>query len=60
LKEVQTATIIHSFIYSGHFYSASSSPIGLLLRGALDYSIDTVLELTRRNVTGNYEWRTCL
>ena len=33
----------HSFIHSGYFYSTSSSP--LLLRGALDYSIDTVLEL---------------
>ena len=27
---------IHSFIHSGHFYSAPSSP--LLLRGAPDYS----------------------
>src|SRR6218665_1430858 len=33
---------IHSFIYSGHFYSASSSP--LLLRGAPNYNTDTVLE----------------
>src|SRR6218665_2472852 len=33
---------VHSFIYSGHFYSASSSP--LLLRGAPDYSTDTVSE----------------
>src|SRR6218665_134785 len=32
----------HSFIHSSHFYSASSSP--LLLRGAPDYSMDTVLE----------------
>ena len=31
-----------SFIDSGHFNSASSSP--LLLRGAPDYSTDTVLE----------------
>src|SRR6218665_1902647 len=31
---------IYSFIHSGHFYSASSSP--LLLRGAHDYSTDTV------------------
>ena len=30
----------HSFIHSGHFYSASSSP--LLLRGDPDYSTDTV------------------
>ena len=29
-----------SFIRSGYFYSASSSQ--LLLRGALDYSVDTV------------------
>ena len=33
---------IHSFIHSGHFYSAPSSP--LLLRGAPDYSMDTVSE----------------
>ena len=33
---------VHSFIHSGHFYSASSSP--LLLRGAPDYSTDTVSE----------------
>ena len=33
---------IHSFIHSDHFYSASSSP--LLLRGAPDYSTDTVSE----------------
>ena len=30
------------FIHSSHFYSASSSP--LLLRGAPDYSTDTVSE----------------
>ena len=42
-----------SFIHSGYFYSASSS--SLLLRGAPDYSIDTVSELTRRCDTGNYE-----
>ena len=47
----------HSFIHSGYFYSTSSSP--LLLRGAPDYSIDTVLELTCWSVTGNYEWITC-
>ena len=34
--------LIHSFIHSGHFYSAPSSP--LLLRGAPDYSTDTVSE----------------
>jgi len=33
---------IHSFIHSGHFFSAPSSP--LLLRGAPDYSTDTVSE----------------
>ena len=33
---------VHSFIYSGHFYSAPSSP--LLLRGAPDDSTDTVSE----------------
>ena len=46
-----------SFIHSGYFYSASSC--ALLLRGAPDYSIDTVSELTRRSATCNYEWRTC-
>src|SRR6218665_1626983 len=35
-------TFIHSFIHSGHFYSAPSSP--LPLRGAPDYSTDTVSE----------------
>ena|SRR6218665_1969352 len=33
---------IHSFIHTGHCYSAPSSP--LLLRGAPDYSTDTVSE----------------
>ena len=33
---------IHSFIHSGHFYSAPSSL--QLLRGAPDYSTDTVSE----------------
>ena len=37
-----SALLIHSFIHPGHFYSASSSP--LLLRGAPDYSTDTVSE----------------
>ena len=36
--------IVHSFIHSGCFYSASSSPI--LLKGAPDYSSDTGSELT--------------
>src|SRR6218665_461746 len=35
-------TAFHSFIHSGHFYSAPSSP--LPLRGAPDYSTDTVSE----------------
>src|SRR6218665_2663573 len=35
-------SFIHSFIHFGHFYSAPSSP--LLLRGAPDYSTDTVSE----------------
>jgi len=43
----------HSFIHLGYFYSASSSP--LLLSGAPDYSIDTVLEMTRQSATGNCE-----
>ena len=34
--------VANSFIHSGHFYSAPSSP--LLLRGAPDYSMDTVPE----------------
>src|SRR6218665_3552702 len=42
LRSVQEAGFIHSFIHSGHFYSAPSSP--LLLRGAPDYSTDTVSE----------------
>ena len=39
----------HSFTRSGYFYSASSSP--LLLRGAPNYSIDTVSELTCLSAT---------
>ena len=38
--QLKKLTFSHSFIHSGHFYSASSSP--LLLRGAPDYSTDTV------------------
>jgi len=34
----------YSFIHSGYFFSASSSP--LLLGAAPNYSVDTVLELT--------------
>src|SRR6218665_643382 len=37
-----TSQFIHSFIHSGHFYSVPSST--LLLRGAPDYSTDTVSE----------------
>ena len=46
---------LSSFIHSGYFYSASSSP--LLLRGSFDYRIDrpTVSELTRRSTTYNCE-----
>ena len=43
------------FIYSGYLYSASSSP--LLLRGASDYSVDSVSELTRLSARGKYKWR---
>ena len=49
--------MLNSFIHSGNFYIASSSP--LLLRGAPDYSIDTVLELTRQSATGNCECSSC-
>src|SRR6218665_219604 len=35
-------SILTTFIHSGHFYSAPSSP--LLLRGVPDYSTDTVSE----------------
>ena len=37
----------YSFVRSGCFYSASSNP--LLLRGAPDYSIHTLSELTPRS-----------
>ena len=40
-------------IHSSYFYSASSN--ALLLRGAPDYSIDTVSKLTCRSATGSYE-----
>src|SRR6218665_1474749 len=39
---IRRISIVHSFIHSGHFYSEPSSP--LLLRGAPDYSTDTVSE----------------
>ena len=47
------ACLANSFIHSGYFYSASSSP--LPFRGAPDYNIATVSDLTPRNATGNYE-----
>src|SRR6218665_852765 len=37
-------SFMHSFIHSGHFYSASSSPLLGLLRGAPDCSTDIVSE----------------
>ena len=46
----------HSFIHSGYFYSASSSP--LLLRGSPNYSIDSLLcrsSHAEALCTGNYE-----
>jgi len=46
-----------SFIHSGYLYSASSS--ALIHRGAPDYIIDTVSELTRRTATGICKGRTC-
>src|SRR6218665_2301524 len=42
IAQLHICLVIHSFIHSGHFYSAPSSP--LLLRGAPDYSTDTVSE----------------
>jgi len=33
---------VHSFNHSEYFYNASSSSLGLLLRGAPVYSTDTV------------------
>ena len=50
--------VVVSFIHSGYFYSASSSP--LLLGGAPDYSTDTVSELACwRATVGKCERRTC-
>src|SRR6218665_2120244 len=49
-----------SFIHSGYFCSASLTPLGLLLRGAPDYTaIDPVSEFTRRSATGNCKLKTC-
>src|SRR6218665_513110 len=43
---------MHSFIHSSHFYSAPSSP--LPLRGALEYSTDTVSEFHAGLAQGPY------
>ena len=40
LAGVYSKEAVHSFIHSGHFDSAPSSP--LLLKGAPDYSTDTI------------------
>ena len=48
---------ISLFIHSRSFYSASSST--LLLRGAPNYSTNTVLKLTCRSATGICGWKTC-
>src|SRR6218665_795798 len=55
-SHVSVTTITFILIHSGYLYSASPSP--LLLRGAPDYIIDTVSELTP-NAAGNCELRTC-
>ena len=53
LKQNSTPSIhIHSFIHSGHFYSAPSSPTPLLLRGAPDYSTDTVSRRSAQATAG--------
>src|SRR6218665_2582139 len=44
---VYTCIYIYVFIHSGHFYSAPSSP--LPLRGALEYSTDTSIGVSRRS-----------
>ena len=49
-KSFRFSTRQHSFIHSGHFYSAPSSP--LLLRGAPDYSTDTVSEFHAEATAG--------
>ena len=41
-NQIFCSSYFNSFIHSGHFYSAPSSP--LLLRGAPDYSTDTASE----------------
>ena len=57
MQRLSCRTISFYLMYFGYFYSASSS--SLLLKGASDYSIDTVLESTRWRATGNYKWRSC-
>ena len=44
ITNLRYADDIHSLSHFGYFFSALSSP--LLLRGAPDYSIDTVSDLT--------------
>jgi len=45
VSKVKSPWDFHSFIHSGYFYSASSSP--LIRSGVPNYSIDTVSKLTR-------------
>ena len=58
-KELKLHPTITSFIHYGHFYSAPSNP--LPLRGAPDYSTDTVLEFhaeaQRRLQVKVHKWR---
>src|SRR6218665_2496461 len=48
-------------IHSGYFYSTSSSPLGLLLRGAPDTKRDRAycVRVSRRSETDNCELRAC-
>ena len=50
--------VLHSFILDISISPLHSSS-SLLLRGAPDYSIDTVSEATRWSASGNYKWKTC-
>ena len=55
LVKASPLLFIHSFqIFMWRLFKSTS-----ILRGVLDYSFDTVSELTRRSTTGNCEWRTC-
>src|SRR6218665_1601253 len=56
-SSIRPHSSIQTFIHSGYYYSASSSP--LLLRSAPDYRIDTVSELTCRSATGTCERGIC-